>query len=84
MRSETMWTYVIAFTGDLKRFIMVRSKKRGGWEMPGGGAEEDETPLGASKREFLEETGYSLVSREDSFSSVSLGKEVRQKEKLKK
>jgi 8-oxo-dGTP diphosphatase len=58
-----MWTYVIAFTTDLKRFIMVRSKKRGGWEMPGGRAKGDETPLEASKREFKEETGYSLISK---------------------
>lgn len=57
-----MWTYVIAFTEDLKKFIMVRSKKRGGWEMPGGRAEGNETPLEASEREFLEETGYSLIS----------------------
>ena len=60
-----MWTYVIAFTHDLGRFMMVRSKKRGGWEMPGGGAEGDETPLEASKREFREETGFILESREE-------------------
>jgi 8-oxo-dGTP pyrophosphatase MutT (NUDIX family) len=60
-----MWTYVIAFTEDLERFIMVRSTKRGGWEMPGGGAEEDETPLETSEREFVEETGHILISREE-------------------
>lgn len=60
-----MWTYVIAFTRDLKKFIMVRSVKRGGWEMPGGGAKENETPLEASEREFLEETGYALITREE-------------------
>jgi 8-oxo-dGTP pyrophosphatase MutT (NUDIX family) len=58
-----MWTYVIAFTTDLKKIIMVRSKKRGGWEMPGGRAKGDETPLEASIREFKEETGYSLISK---------------------
>jgi 8-oxo-dGTP pyrophosphatase MutT (NUDIX family) len=60
-----MWTYVIAFTTDLRRFMMVRSQKRGGWEMPGGRAEGEETPLEASMREFKEETGYSLVSKEE-------------------
>ncbi len=60
-----MWTYVVAFTSDLKRFMMVRSKKRGGWEMPGGGSEEDETPLVSSIREFIEETGHQLISREE-------------------
>lgn len=60
-----MWTYVIAFTGDLERFMMVRSRKRGGWEMPGGRGHEDETLLETSKREFLEETGYELISKEE-------------------
>jgi 8-oxo-dGTP diphosphatase len=60
-----MWTYVIAFTRDLDRFMMVRSRKRGGWEMPGGGAHEDETPLETSRREFLEETGYKLLSENE-------------------
>lgn len=57
-----MWTYVIAFTEDLNQFIMVRSRKRGGWEMPGGRSHNDETPLETSEREFLEETGYDLIS----------------------
>lgn len=60
-----MWTYVIAFTDDLKKFMMVRSRKRGGWEMPGGGAKEGESPLETSKREFLEETGHELITNEN-------------------
>jgi 8-oxo-dGTP diphosphatase len=60
-----MWTYVIAFTRDLSRFMMVRSRKRGGWEMPGGGGREGETPIETSKREFREETGHELTTDED-------------------
>ncbi|MGA1793091.1 MAG: NUDIX domain-containing protein [Thermoplasmatota archaeon] len=59
-----MWTYVIAFTRDLSKFMMVRSRKRGGWEMPGGRAIEGETSLEASRREFREETGHELISDE--------------------
>ena len=63
-RSEIMWTYVIAFldTGSIENapFIMVRSRKRGGWEMPGGRMEEGEDPLSSAVREFLEETGRNL------------------------
>ncbi len=57
-----MWTYSIAFTEDLGRFLMVRSKKRGGWEMPGGRMEPGETPLSSAEREFLEETGHKLIT----------------------
>jgi len=60
-----MWTYVIAFTRDLERFMMVRSRKRGGWEMPGGRGLENEKPVETSRREFLEETGHSLITSED-------------------
>ena len=59
-----MWTYVIAFTGNLDEFIMVRSRKRGGWEMPGGRALENEKPIETSRREFLEETGHELITEE--------------------
>ena len=59
-----MWTYVVAFTKDLKEFMMVRSRKRGGWEMPGGRGKDDESPIEASFREFMEETGHELISDE--------------------
>ncbi len=64
-----MWTYVIAFLKDEDishaPFLMVRSRKRGGWEMPGGGMEEGETPIGSAGREFLEETGRRLITDGD-------------------
>ncbi|MBN1540309.1 MAG: NUDIX domain-containing protein [Candidatus Thermoplasmatota archaeon] len=68
-----MWTYVIAFTADLKGFMMVRSRKRGGWEMPGGRALEGETPLEASVREFREETGHELISRPEWVAPIGKG-----------
>ncbi len=60
-----MWTYVIAFTKDLSCFMMVRSRKRGDWEMPGGRSLPDEKPIETSKREFMEETGHELITGED-------------------
>ena len=46
------------------KFIIVFNHKRG-WELPGGGILQGETPEQAASREFLEETGYdvSLVER---------------------
>jgi 8-oxo-dGTP pyrophosphatase MutT (NUDIX family) len=52
------FVYAIAFSG--RKFVMVRSRKRGLWEMPGGEVEEDETPEEAIGREFEEETGMKL------------------------
>ena len=66
-----MWTYCIAFSPDLGRFLMVRSRKRGGWEMPGGRTEKGETPLSSAVREFSEETGHELLTGDDL--SVALG-----------
>ncbi len=64
-----MWTYVIAFLKDVDMdtapFLMVRSRKRGGWEMPGGRMEEGETTVGSARREFLEETGRHLITDGD-------------------
>jgi len=46
------------------KFIMIYNQRRG-WELPGGGIAEGETPEQAASREFFEETGYevSLVDR---------------------
>lgn len=59
-----MWTYVLAFTKELSDFVMVRSRKRGGWEMPGGRKEPGETHLQCAMREFQEETGFELITDE--------------------
>ena len=50
--------YAVAFDGD--RFLMVWHKGRNGWEMPGGHVEPGETSEDAVKREFVEESGYSI------------------------
>jgi len=51
------FTYIIAFKDD--EFVMVRHRKRK-WEMPGGRLLEGEAYEDGARREFLEETGYSL------------------------
>jgi 8-oxo-dGTP diphosphatase len=64
-----MWVYSIAFLEgeDMADapFLMVRSRKRGGWEMPGGRLEKDEDPFAGAKREFREETGLYLEGSPD-------------------
>jgi len=64
-----MWTYTVAFLSgvpvDRAPFIMVRSRKRGGWEMPGGRLKSGEDPFEGAKREFLEETGRKLQCTPD-------------------
>ena len=52
------FVYAIAFSG--RKFVMVRSRERGSWEMPGGEVKEGETPEEAIGREFEEETGMGL------------------------
>ncbi|MFW3145181.1 MAG: NUDIX domain-containing protein [Thermoplasmatota archaeon] len=68
-----MWTYVIAFDRDLRKFMMVRSGRRGKWEMPGGRSIEGETPLQTSEREFREETGHDLITNENWFTTLEDG-----------
>lgn len=50
--------YAVAFSDDC--FLMVWHKERMGWEMPGGHVEPGETSEEAVKREFMEESGYSI------------------------
>lgn len=52
------FVYAVAFSG--RRFVMVLSRKRRSWEMPGGMIEEGETPVEAIEREFEEETGMGI------------------------
>ena len=53
-----MNVYTVAFSGN--GFLMVLNPKRGGWEMPGGKMEENESTVDAAKREYLEESGYTI------------------------
>lgn len=52
------YVYVYAFLDE--KLMMVRNRKRGGWEIPGGRLKRGETYDGAARREFLEETGHGL------------------------
>lgn len=67
------YVYVIAFDKD-GRFLMVRHKRRGGWEMPGGRLEPGETPEYAVRREFLEETGHILLDIKECITEPKGGK----------
>lgn len=48
--------YAVAFSGG--KYLMVYNPARKGWEMPGGKMESGEDIAAATKREFLEESGY--------------------------
>jgi 8-oxo-dGTP diphosphatase len=39
------------------QFIIIKNKKRGGWEIPGGNREIGESILHTASRELFEETG---------------------------
>lgn len=49
--------FVILIAQYNDQFIVIRNKKRGGWEIPGGNRELGETLLFAATRELYEETG---------------------------
>jgi len=50
--------YSVGMEGD--KFLMIFNPRRGGWEMPGGHIERDESVRDAAEREFMEETGLEL------------------------
>ncbi len=56
------WVAVVALTKQ-QEVLLIKQYRHGlgevFTELPGGGAEEGESPLAAAKRELLEETGYS-------------------------
>ncbi len=56
-----IWVAVLALTAQGEA-ILIRQYRHGPrqviWEIPGGAAEENESPLEAARRELLEETGY--------------------------
>ena len=54
--------YTIAFKDGL--FLMVWNPKRKGWEMPGGHVKTGETRLEGAKREFEEESGWTVDIKE--------------------
>jgi 8-oxo-dGTP diphosphatase len=47
----------LAVVADAGRILMVRSRARGRWELPGGMIEHGERPRDAAMRELAEETG---------------------------
>ncbi len=50
--------YCVGMKGS--EFLMIFNPRRGGWEMPGGRVEEDESIRQAAVREFAEECGLEL------------------------
>jgi len=47
---------------DWRVLLVKHSYGRLNWEVPGGAAEPDETPMDTALREVLEETGLTVVS----------------------
>ncbi|MBI5224180.1 NUDIX hydrolase [Candidatus Micrarchaeota archaeon] len=52
--------YGVAIAGE--NALMIKAAWNAVWEFPGGAVEENETLHEALKREFIEETGYELVT----------------------
>jgi 8-oxo-dGTP diphosphatase len=49
--------FIVLVTKYDGQLVVIRNKKRGGWEIPGGNREPEETLLSAATRELYEETG---------------------------
>ena len=61
--------YTIAFKDGL--FLMVWNPKRKGWEMPGGHVKTGETRIEGAKREFEEESGWTVTSKRSATSVIA-------------
>ncbi|MDQ1912195.1 NUDIX domain-containing protein [Paenibacillus sp. GD4] len=49
--------FVVMVTAYQGKWVIIKNKKRGGWEIPGGNKEKGEACLAAAARELYEETG---------------------------
>lgn len=49
--------FAVLITKYNNQYIIVRNRKRGGWEIPGGNREPGENILFTARRELFEETG---------------------------
>ncbi|MBW1603082.1 NUDIX domain-containing protein [Streptomyces sp. JJ66] len=54
--------YVLIALRHRERLLLVRVRRRGCWELPGGKIDPGETPRAAAVRELLEETGQHVRS----------------------
>ncbi len=57
VEQDYVLTYVVMVTSCNGRFVFVKHRKRGSWEIPGGRIESGEKPDDAARREVWEETG---------------------------
>jgi len=58
MTGRERYVYIYAFLDE--KLMIVRNRKREGWEIPGGRLKQGENYDDAAIREFLEETGHRL------------------------
>jgi len=58
-RGMTLGTRCVV-TDTQNRMLVVRHRYASGWMFPGGGVDRGEAPIGALKRELVEETGVRL------------------------
>ncbi|WCF08997.1 NUDIX hydrolase [Paenibacillus thiaminolyticus] len=54
---DELITFAVILTKYKGRYLIIHNRKRGGWEIPGGRREKNETLLQTACRELYEETG---------------------------